>query len=64
LKPVVSSLENERAGAEILPSGSFNCPVMPVEPLTGSEPVSAVAISDKSELTAAEDIVVPAVNAD
>ena len=39
----------------------FNCPVIVVTPFDATEPVSAVAMSEKSLLTADDEITVPGV---
>ena len=55
-KPVVVSPLDANAGAAL--TEVLSCPVMGVEPLAAIDPVSAVAISEKSLLTADDEITV------
>jgi hypothetical protein len=50
-------------GAATDPSGSLNAPVTGVCPSAATEAVNASAMSDRSALTADDDIVVDGINA-
>ena len=58
-KPVVRSTDDEYAGVAVIEL--FNCPVIVVTPFDATEPVRAVAMSEKSLLTAADEITEPGV---
>lgn len=57
--PLLVSELNVTDGAVLLPGGKFNDPTRGVCPSALSDCVSALAISERSALTADEEIVVP-----
>lgn len=61
--PVVASEVKVIDGSSAVPLANLIGPVMLVSPLAATDPVSAVAISVKSELTDADEMVVPGTNA-